>query len=343
MRQPGSSFKPYVYATALMNGFTPKSVVRDAPICLGNWCPQNYGRSYSGNVTLLQALTRSINIIPVRLSVMLGKGNPKIGRAMIIQTTRSMGITAPLPDTPSMPIGADEVTVLDHTVAYATFPNRGKAVQSHALLEVRTGAGQLVWRFDRDGRKPRQVLPPRVADDMVMMMHNVVQAGTARRAQIPGVQAAGKTGTTNAYRDAWFVGYTGNYVCGVWFGNDDYSPLNRMTGGSLPAMTWQKVMTYAHQGIELKPLPGLPPAKEPRDQVAAKAGEKGEKVPERPPLLTQHGAEILVKVERMMDEAARALAAPSTTPAPVSAVTPPAARDSALASASRAQPPVRGN
>src|SRR4029079_18035549 len=137
------------------------------------------------------------------------------------------------------------------------FAKRGKAYTPHAILELRTGAGELIWRWDRDGKKPVQVIPPSVAIDMVNMMTKVVEEGTARRAILDGIRAAGKTGTTNAYRDAWFVGYTGNFVCGVWFGNDDYSPTNRMTGGALPAMTWQKIMTYAHQGVEIKPLPGL--------------------------------------------------------------------------------------
>src|SRR5450631_1344148 len=117
-RQPGSSFKPYVYATALMNGFKPTSVVVDGPVCIGNWCPQNYGRSYSGSITILQAIIRSINVIPVKLSIALGKGNARIGRAMIVATARRFGIRSPLPDTPSLPIGADEVAVLEHTVAY---------------------------------------------------------------------------------------------------------------------------------------------------------------------------------------------------------------------------------
>src|SRR5215471_8476118 len=150
-RQPGSSFKPYVYATALMNGFKPTSVVVDGPVCIGNWCPQNYGHSYSGSVTLTQAITRSINVVPVKLSIMMGGGaGPRAGRAKIVQTARRMGIKAPLPDTPSLPIGADEVTLLEHTIAYATFPNQGKAVKPHAVLEVRSGVGDTIWRFDRD-------------------------------------------------------------------------------------------------------------------------------------------------------------------------------------------------
>ena len=313
LRQPGSSFKPYVYAVALANGFKPSSVVVDAPICLGSWCPQNYGRSYSGSVTLLTAITHSINTIPVRLSVALGDGNAKAGRAKIIQTARNMGVRTPLPDSSSLPIGAAEVTILDHVGAFVTFPKEGRAIPAHAILEVRTGAGETIWRFDRDGPKPKQVLPVQVARDMNMMLSNAVENGTGRRARLDGIQVAGKTGTTNGYRDAWFVGYTGNYVAGVWFGNDDYAPMNRMTGGSLPAMTWHRIMTYAHQGIEIKPLAGAPQLPRRERPVVAEVSKKqqGEAPPPRPATLTQRGADALVRVERLLDDATRALPAPS--------------------------------
>ena len=317
LRQPGSSFKPYVYATALENGFKPSSIVVDAPICLGNWCPQNYGRSYAGSVTILTAITKSINTIPIRLSLALGNGNAKAGRVKIVKTARDMGIRTPLIDTPSLPIGAGEVTILDHVGAYATFPREGRVVPPHAILEVRTGTGETVWRFDRDGPKPKQVIPVSVARDMNMMMNSVVENGTARRARLNGVQVAGKTGTTNGYRDAWFVGYTGNYVCGVWFGNDDYAPMNRMTGGSLPAMTWHAIMEYAHQGIEIKTIPGAPPLQRREPLIAANTTtKKSEPLPERPPTLTRRAADILVRVERLMDDATRAL--PPAAPAAAS-------------------------
>src|SRR5262249_2652185 len=196
LRQPGSSFKPYVYATALMNGFRPNSTIVDAPICLGNWCPQNYGRSYAGTVTIMQALTNSINTIPVRLSVLMGHGEAKAGRAKIIATARALGIKTPLPDSSSLPIGAAEVNVVGHTVAFATFPNLGKVVVPHAILEVRTGDGEVVWRFDRDGPKPRRVMSSQVASDMNLMMNSVVENGTGKRAMLDGVRVAGKTGTT---------------------------------------------------------------------------------------------------------------------------------------------------
>src|ERR1700757_3967955 len=320
-RQPGSSFKPYVYTTALMNGFTPKSVIVDGPVCIGNWCPQNYGHSYSGSVTLTQAITNSINVVPVKLSIAIG-GNPKNvwdsakkGRAKIVEMARKFGITAPLPDTPSLPIGADEVTVLEHVVAYVTFPNKGMAVTPHAVLEVRTGAGDLVWRWDRDGPKPRRAIPANIAADMAGMRSHVVSEGTARRAALDGIPTAGKTGTTNSYRDAWFNGYTGNFACAVWFGNDDYSPTNRMTGGSLPAQTWHDIMTVAHQGIEIKELPGvgmgvkLPQPAAPQTMAAAGAPAAPKILdirPGPPPVLTKRGADILVQVEKLLDDAAKA-------------------------------------
>ncbi|HZE46852.1 MAG TPA: PBP1A family penicillin-binding protein [Xanthobacteraceae bacterium] len=331
MRQPGSSFKPYVYATALMNGFKPTTTVVDGPVCIGNWCPHNYGNGYSGAQPLWSALKNSINTVAVKLSIAIGHGNPKAGRAKIVETAHKMGIRSALPDTPSLPIGADAVTVVEHVVAYATFPNLGKAVAPHAILEVRTGAGETIWRFDRDGKKPEQVLPPQVATDMIFMMNKVVEEGTARRAMLAGIKAAGKTGTTNAFRDAWFVGYTGNFVGGLWFGNDDYSPLNRMTGGSLPAMTWHEIMEYAHQGIELKNLPGLAPNPAPTAPVAQTPA--GDAV--RPAMLSYKGAQVLVRVERLMEEASHALA-------PTSALR-PAADTGSLADANERQRGPRGN
>jgi len=308
LRQPGSSFKPYVYATALQHGMKPTSVVVDGPVCIGNWCPHNYSGGYRGSMTLTQALTNSINTIAVKLSIAIGDGNPKLGRARIVENARKMGLRTPLPDTPSLPIGADEVTVLDHVGAYATFPNLGMSVTPHAILEVRTGAGETVWRFDRDGPKPRRVLSPQVAQDMIFMMSKVVEEGTARRARLDGISAAGKTGTTNNYRDAWFMGYTGNMVCGIWFGNDDYSPTNRMTGGSLPAMTWHAIMDYAHQGIEVKQLPGIPVPTRQQPLVAeAKTKQPTEAPPPRPTTLTRRAADVLVRVEHAMEDAARAM------------------------------------
>jgi penicillin-binding protein 1A len=299
LRQPGSSFKPYTYVTALMNGFKPTSVVVDSPVCIGNWCPRNYSGGFSGAMTLTEAITRSINIIPVKLSIALGNGNPKIGRAKIIETARKLGIQSPLPDTPSLPLGADGINVLEHTTAYAAFANGGMAIERHAVIDMRTPGGDVVWRFDRDGKKPVRVLPPQVVSDIVMMMNSVVENGTGRRAQLDGIKVAGKTGTTNSFRDAWFMGYTGNFVCGVWFGNDDYTSTRNLTGGSLPAMTWHKVMAYAHQGVEIKPLPGLkgqpaPKLEEPSVAAVSNFGETP-----RPVTLSQRTSDRLLRLEKV--------------------------------------------
>jgi penicillin-binding protein 1A len=187
------------------------------------------------------------------------------------------------------------------------------AVTPHAVLEVRTGAGDLVWRWDRDGPKPRRAIPANIAADMAGMMSHVVSEGTARRAALDGIPTAGKTGTTNSYRDAWFNGYTGNFACAVWFGNDDYSPTNRMTGGSLPAQTWHDIMTVAHQGIEIRELAGVGmgqkvPAAEKPQTMAANGKEKAPEIkPGPPPVLTRRGAEVLVQVEKMLDDVARTM------------------------------------
>jgi penicillin-binding protein 1A len=209
-----------------------------------------------------------------------------------------------------MPIGADEVTVLDHTGGYSMFPNLGKAQTPHAVLEVRSGMGELIWRWDRHGKKPVQVITPQVAMDMNMMMSKVVEEGTGRRAILDGIKAAGKTGTTNAYRDAWFVAFTGNMICGVWFGNDDYTVMHQMTGGSLPAMTWHEIMAYAHQGIELKSLPGLGPQAPSVARAVVAEGKKESDAPASRPnsVLTKRGADALVRIERLMDDAMRAFA-----------------------------------
>ena len=308
MRQPGSSFKPYVYATALEHGFKPNSIVVDAPICLGNWCPHNYGHGYAGSMTLITALTHSINTVAVRLSVAVGDGNPKLGRARIIKTAHDMGITTPLPDTPSLPIGADAVTVAR---SYRRLCDLSQSRQGDKAARDPRGA----HRRRRSGLALRPRWPEAATGfaaarraDMITMMNSVVENGTGQRARLDGIAAAGKTGTTNAYRDAWFMGYTGNFVCGVWFGNDDYTSTNRMTGGALPAMTWHNIMAYAHQGIEIKQLPGIPvPTVRQQPLIAENKSKSSEPPPPRPTVLTKRGADILVRVERMMDDANRAM------------------------------------
>lgn len=304
LRQPGSSFKPFVYLTALLTGkFTPSTIVVDGPVCIGNWCPHNYENSFRGRVPLVAALAHSINSVAVKLSIDIGQAYPvkghnntyeaaKRGRAQIIQTARKMGITTPLPDTVSLPIGADAVNVMEMAGAYSTFANGGKRVNPFAAVEITNSHGQVIYRHDRDNPPPKRIFDAKVIDEMVSMMKQVVLAGTGRAAKLDNTDVAGKTGTTNGYKDAWFIGYTGNYAAAIWFGNDDDTPTNRMTGGSLPARTWHEIMAYAHQGIDLKPLPGdPPPPAKPAPAPAAAVAQLG--VPQRPPSLSSGSVAVL--------------------------------------------------
>lgn len=308
LRQPGSSFKPFVYTTALLSGrFTPKTIVNDSPICLGNWCPRNYGGRFAGRVPLRTALARSLNTVAVKLSIEVGDGRgswnkARSGRAKIVDTARRMGLTTALNDTVSLPIGAAEVRVIDMAAAYGVFSTGGKKVQPFAAIEIRNSAGELIYHHEKDEPKSKTIIPLSVIKDMNSMLNQVVEAGTARRAQLPGIAVAGKTGTTNAYRDAWFVGFTGNYVGAVWYGNDNYLSLNRMTGGSIPAQTWRDIMIYAHQGIELKPMPGVvnPPIKEPAAQENKNENEIALKAPVRPATLSKKTAATLSKIAELM-------------------------------------------
>jgi penicillin-binding protein 1A len=195
----------------------------------------------------------------VRMSLEIGKGNAKAGRAVIVDTAKRMGLTHPLTDSSSLPIGAAEVTAIDMTAAYAVFANGGKRADPYAAWEVRNSSGEVIYRHDRD-TPPKQVLDTRVVHDMNFMLNKVVEEGTGKRAALEGIPVAGKTGTTNGYKDAWFAGFTGNLVASVWYGNDDSTSMNDMTGGTLPALTWHDVMAVAHQNLEIRPIPGASPA-----------------------------------------------------------------------------------
>nr|WP_052232239.1 PBP1A family penicillin-binding protein [Methylobacterium sp. ZNC0032] len=280
LRQPGSSFKPFVYAAALSAGlYKPNTIVTDRPVCIGNWCPNNYGRSYAGSMPLTVALAKSINTIPVQMSIAMGRATGEthearaaaIGRRKIVETAHAMGLTTPLTDTVSLPIGAGEVTVIDMAAGYSVLANGGRRAKPYAAIEIANSQGEVIYRHDRDEPEPKQVLSPQVAQDMNFMLSKVPIEGTARRAALDGVVTAGKTGTTNGYKDAWYVGYSGNLVGAVWFGNDNSAETANMTGGSLPAMTWKEIMQFAHQGLELKPIPGVPAA-DPKAATVAKAG-----------------------------------------------------------------------
>jgi penicillin-binding protein 1A len=303
LRQPGSSFKPFVYLTALMTGkFKPTTIVVDAPICIGNWCPRNYKGSYAGSLPLVTALARSLNTVAVRLSIAIGDGSPKAGRAKIIDTARRMGLTTPLIDTVSLPIGAAEVTVIDMASAYCTFANGGLRAPPYAAVEIANSRDEVIYRHDEDAPPPYRIIDETTIATMDSMLLQVVEAGTGRRAHLDNIDVGGKTGTTNGYKDAWFMGFTGNYVGAVWFGNDDDTSMNKMTGGSLPAGTWHEVMAYAHQGVELKALPGRPTPVAPPPEPAS-ADSTG--APRRPATLSTQGAEALKEIEAAMKSAER--------------------------------------
>jgi penicillin-binding protein 1A len=305
LRQPGSSFKPYVYLSAMLYaGKRPNSIVVDRPICIGNWCPRNYGGGYAGAVPLSSALARSLNTVAVQLTTEVGQGSPKAGRARVVDTARRMGVTAALTDTVSLPLGAGEISVLEHSAAYATFANGGKRVEPHAALEIRNSRGDTIWRHERDGVQPVRVFPEATIADMNSMLVKVVDEGTGGRAKLgPEIRVGGKTGTTSSYRDAWFCGFTGNYSSCIWFGNDDYQSTNNMTGGSLPAQTWRDFMAYAHQNVELRAIPGAP-VEGGRGAAVASVQTPSEAQPQRMNVLTRRSAAAVVEIERGFERAA---------------------------------------
>lgn len=268
LRQPGSSFKAYVYAAAFEHGYSPESVVLDGPVSIGNWSPGNYSHRYHGRVTLLTAFTHSFNTVPVRLSIAMG-------RQPIADMAERLGVATPIRVTRSLPLGPSEVTVLDMATGYSAFASGGLRAEPTGILRIATPSGEVLYDRIENPPERKRVLDQQIAEDMVMMMHNVVDNGTGRRAGLPGVPAAGKTGTTQAYRDAWFVGFTGNYTAAVWFGNDNFSKTARLTGGRLPAETWQKFMRLAHVNVPLKPLPGIPLPSEPPAETPVADADSG--------------------------------------------------------------------
>jgi len=250
-RQPGSSFKVYVYLTALENGFTPKSIVSDGPVSCGRWSPRNYSGGYRGRMTVRKALAKSINTIAVKLSL-------KVGREKVLANLTKMGIRH-LKKTCSLALGDNGMTPLEHTGGYAVFAAGGLEVRPYAIEEIRTLTGNnIIYNHERDEPPRKQIFERKVIEQLNSMLQSVVLEGTGRASQLDYTYSSGKTGTSSAWRDAWFMGYTGQYVTGVWLGNDDFTPMARVTGGSFPARTWKAYMMAAHDTDNIAQIPGLP-------------------------------------------------------------------------------------
>ncbi|TPL37582.1 transglycosylase domain-containing protein [Mesorhizobium sp. B2-4-6] len=245
-RQPGSAFKPFVYMAALEAGRTPDSIRNDAPIKIGKWTPDNYGGKYYGKVTLATALAKSLNSVAAQLTM-------EVGPDAVVEAAHRMGIQSDLQANTSIALGTSEVTPLELTSAYVPFANGGYKPDIHFIQRITTANGKVLYE-NSGGGAPR-VIKADIVGMMNSMMTGTVEVGTARKAAF-NWPSAGKTGTSQNSRDAWFVGYTANLTTGVWFGNDDGSPMKKVTGGALPAQAWHEFMVAAHEGVPVRPLPG---------------------------------------------------------------------------------------
>lgn len=246
-RQPGSTFKPFVYLSALENGMTPDTVTYDLPISIDGWSPRNANGRYTGAVSLRDALARSINTVAVRLTL-------DAGPEKVAAIARRLGIGENLVAEPSIALGASEVSLIDLTSAYAVFAADGRKVSPHVIDRIRTTSGRVLYAYAPEGNE-RLVSRPHVAA-MSDMLNAALVTGTGRQAGLPEHPAAGKTGTSQDFRDAWFVGYSARLIAGVWVGNDRGTPMQHVSGGALPARIWRDVMSVAHRGLDPVPLPG---------------------------------------------------------------------------------------
>ena len=246
-RQPGSAFKPFVYLTALEHGLSPETVRVDQPVAIHGWRPENYSHKYLGPVTLETALALSLNTVSVQLTA-------EVGPAAVAATARRLGIASPLTATPSIALGTSEVSLLELTGAFVPFANGGRGVIPHAIKRITTSSGKVL--YDRSGSGPGQVVDPGYVAMMNAMLEQTLVSGTGRNAALPGWPAAGKTGTSQEFRDAWFIGYTAPLIAGAWFGNDNDKPTRKASGSTLPATAWHRFMAVALAGLAVADLPG---------------------------------------------------------------------------------------
>jgi penicillin-binding protein 1A len=248
LRQPGSSFKPFVYLAALEHGITPQDRFVDAPIRIGDYQPHNYGNKYMGDVSVADAVAHSLNTVAIQVE-------QRVGVDAVIATAHRLGITSELNRDISLALGTAEVSLMELTGAYAAFASGGDGAWPYGIVEIKDKDGTVIYH--RTGSGPGRVIAPEIAAEMIELLVGVVDHGTGRSAQI-GRPIAGKTGTTQDYRDAWFEGFTADLVTGVWLGNDDNSPMKNVTGGTLPARTWHAFMVEAMRGQPVKPLNAAP-------------------------------------------------------------------------------------
>ena len=259
-RQTGSAFKPFVYGAALDYGFTYADTVLDEPLTIdipgsGPWSPRNYSKKFLGPVTLTDALKYSLNIPAVRISEAVGRENVR-------SVAEDFGLKSDLALGPALALGASESTLIEMTGAYAGILNGGSSVTPYGLVELRL-QGDDEPLMDQGGGIGERVISQDAAQQLIYMMNQVVLSGTGQRARLPDREMAAKTGTTQGARDAWFVGFTADYVAGVWMGNDDNSPLTGVTGGGLPAEIWRETMLRVNEGLPARPLPMIRPASPP--------------------------------------------------------------------------------
>jgi penicillin-binding protein 1A len=246
-RQPGSAFKTFVYLTAIEHGLTPNTIREDKPINIKGWQPENYTHEYFGPVTLTKGLAMSLNTVSVRLTM-------EFSPMSVIRTAHRLGIASKLEPNASIALGTSEVSMLELVGAYAPFANGGYAVQPHVIERVVAANGKVL--YSRNEQQLGRIIEQRYVAMMNQMMQETLTMGTAHKAALPGWPAAGKTGTSQDFRDAWFLGFTGHLVTGVWLGNDDNSPTKKVTGGGLPVEIWSRFMRDAHQGVPVAALPG---------------------------------------------------------------------------------------
>ncbi|SNY90168.1 penicillin-binding protein 1A [Cohaesibacter sp. ES.047] len=247
-RQPGSSFKPFVYLASLERGNQPNSLRVDEPISYNGWTPQNYSKKYVGQITLRKALALSINTIAAQLTF-------EVGPQQVAEVAHRLGIHSKLSDNLSIALGTAEVSPLEMVGAYLPFANGGIRANPYVIQRIVNKDGEVLYL--KPNMPGPRVIEPQILSMMNSMMQETLISGTGKKALLPGRPAGGKTGTTQNYRDAWFVGYTANLVTDVWFGNDDGSPTKHASGGNIPAATWKKYMVGAHNGMVIAGLPGV--------------------------------------------------------------------------------------